>query len=98
MAITRNTAIDYLRKYKKEDIVEEFYIASNNDMSDDISVKVQIDEALASLKDEEREIVVLHVISDMTFEGIANILSKPLGTVTWRYREALKKLKRKITL
>lgn len=98
MTITRNMSIDYLRKYKKEDIMDEFYIATDKDMSEEISKKLQVNEALSLLKDEEREVVVLHIISDLTFKNIGEILNKPLGTVTWRYREAIKKLKNKITL
>lgn len=98
MTITRNTAIDYLRKYRREDIIEEFHIAVDRDMSDEINQKIYINEALADLKDEEREIVILHAICDLTFKSIGEILNKPLGTVTWRYREAIKKLREKIIL
>lgn len=42
--------------------------------------------------------MILHAISDLTFKSIGEILDKPLGTVAWRYREAIKKLKKKITL
>ena len=32
MTITRNTSIDYLRKYKREDIVDEINVIDNKDM------------------------------------------------------------------
>lgn len=98
MAITRNTAIDYLRKYTREEIKDEFYIASDKDIAEEVSIKVGIDEALSSLKDQEREVIILHTICDITFEGVSKLLNKPLGTVAWRYREAIKKLRSKITL
>lgn len=98
MIITKNMSIDYLRKYKREDIRDEFDIASNIDMEDSVNEKLQINEALDLLKDEEREIVILHAISDLTFKSISEILDKPLGTVTWRYREAIKKLRNKLSL
>lgn len=53
-----------------------------------------VKEALDRLKPAEREIVHLKIIGDMTFEEISNILETPMGTVTWRYREAMKKLRR----
>ncbi|MEG1870799.1 MAG: RNA polymerase sigma factor, partial [Peptostreptococcaceae bacterium] len=89
MTITRNASIDYLRKYKREDIVDELNIAVDRDMAEDINEKIHISEVLSSLKDEEREVVILHAISDLTFKSIGEILDKPLGTVTWRYREAI---------
>ena len=98
MTITRNTSIDYLRKYKREDIIDEFNIAVDKDMVEEVNQKIHINEVLSQLKEEEREVVILHAISDLTFKSIGEILDKPLGTVTWRYREAIKKLKEKITL
>lgn len=98
MTITRNTSIDYLRRYSRSDILNEFNIVDSNDVIEDINQKIYIKEALESLNDEEREIVVLHTISDLTFKHIGEILNKPIGTVTWRYREAIKKLRKKVIL
>lgn len=98
MTITRNTSIDYLRKYKREDIIDEFNIIDNKDMIEDINQKLQVKEALVLLNAEEREVVILHIISDLTFKNIGEILNKPIGTVTWRYREAIKKLRKRISL
>lgn len=98
MTITRNTSIDYLRKYNREVLLDEFNIVDNKDMSEEVNEKLQIREALESLNDEEREVVVLHTISDLTFKNIGEILNKPIGTVTWRYREAIKKLRKKVML
>lgn len=53
-----------------------------------------VQEALERLKPAEREIVHLKIIGDMSFEEIAGLLEIPMGTVTWRYREAIKKLRR----
>lgn len=53
-----------------------------------------VKEALDRLKPSEREIVHLKIIGDMTFEEISGMLEIPMGTVTWRYREAMKKLRR----
>lgn len=98
MTITRNTSIDYLRKYKREDIVDEINVIDNKDMIEDINQKLLIKESLALLNEEEREVVILHTISDLTFKNIGEILNKPIGTVTWRYREAIKKLRKRIIL
>ena len=98
MAITRNTSIDYLRKYKRENIMDNFNIAVDKDMVEDLNEKFYISDVLSQLKSEEREVVILHVISDLTFKNIGEILNKPIGTVTWRYREAIKKLREKIIL
>ena len=51
-------------------------------------------DALATLDDKEREIINLKIMSGFTFKEIAGILGMPMGTVTWKYNEALKKLRR----
>ena len=56
----------------------------------DMSLK----EALDKLKPAEREVVSMKILSEMTFQEISNALQIPMGTVTWRYQAAIKKLKR----
>lgn len=53
-----------------------------------------IREALDSLNEKEREIVHLKIMGDMTFKEIGEVLKVPMGTVAWRYREAVNKLRR----
>ncbi len=53
-----------------------------------------LQEALQTLKENEREIIHLKIAGELTFQEIADLLHIPLGTVTWRCREALKKLRR----
>jgi len=49
---------------------------------------------LELLKPKEREIIHLKILGELTFQEIADILKIPLGTVTWRYHNAIKKLRR----
>jgi len=72
--------------------------AGQSDYSDDTANQVisniTIKEALDKLKPEEREVVHMKVIGEMTFDEISKVLKIPMGTITWRYREAIKKLRR----
>ncbi|MBR4530454.1 MAG: sigma-70 family RNA polymerase sigma factor [Lachnospiraceae bacterium] len=56
--------------------------------------RVAMEEALAQLKPPEPQIIHMKFALDMTFAEIAAILMMPLGTVTWKYREAIGKLRR----
>ncbi len=47
-----------------------------------------------TLGDTERQIVTLHVVAGFKHREIADMLSKPLGTVLWTYNNALAKLKK----
>lgn len=97
--IARNMAIDLLRKNKREVLVEDFADsasenASSDDVESDVISDISLKEALGTLKPTEREVVNMKIMGEFTFQEIANILKQPLGTVTWRYQNALRKLGR----
>ena len=48
----------------------------------------------AKLGEEERTIIVLHLVNGMKFREVAEILNRPLGTVLSVYNRGLKKLKK----
>jgi RNA polymerase sigma-70 factor (ECF subfamily) len=56
--------------------------------------KVTMEEALSKLKPPEPQIIHMKFALDMTFAEIAEALKIPMGTVTWKYREAIGKLRR----
>lgn len=104
--IARNMAIDHLRKHKREDL----YAGMSDDDSppdaieaasdtgptpEDAAVSgLAVDQALERLKPIYRQIVIMKVLSEMTFREIASVLDMPMGTVTWDYNEAIKQLRR----
>ncbi len=53
-----------------------------------------VEQALSALKPGERQIVSLKVLGGLTFREIAQSLEIPMGTVTWKYQNAIKKLRR----
>ena len=53
----------------------------------------QLEEAMVTLRPEQREIVMLAYFGGLTHSEIANRLGQPLGTVKTRMRLALKKLR-----
>ena len=101
--IARNMAIDHLRKHRKEQL-ESFQINDEDEISAEYDSGVNVEkevisnlslkEALDTLKEPERIVVDMKILSDMTFQEISDVLKIPMGTVTWRYREAIKKLRR----
>lgn len=101
--IAHNMAVDYLRVNKREipmDYTEEageteaFAQPVQEDIAEEVVSDMNVEQVLNLLKPAEREIVHLKVIGEQTFERIAAILQLPLGTVTWRYRQAITKLRR----
>ncbi len=65
-----------------------------SEVEEKVISRTVIREALASLSEKEREVVHLKIIGDMTFKEISEMLKVPMGTVSWRYREAVNKLRR----
>ena len=92
MQIAKNTALDYYRKHKREvvyDPQEKDYVFEKS-VKQDESYMVQ--DLIKPLDEEEKQIVLLRIVSDNKFKDIAKIVNKPLGTVLWIYNRAIKKL------
>ncbi len=101
--IAHNMAIDYLRVNNREILLDqdeaEFaeqseLVSQEPAVEEQVIGNLSVQETLGRLKPSEQEIVHLKVIGQMTFEEISVITSSPMGTVTWRYREAMKKIRR----
>ena len=96
ITIAHNLTIDYLRKRKREQPVSEIpddVPTGQASCEDRLCHKLSLEQALMTLKEEERQIVNLKIMGDLTFREIAALLKKPQGTVAWCYRTALRKLK-----
>lgn len=52
-----------------------------------------IRKALAALDEGEKAVFLLHNVSDLPHREIALILGKPIGTVTWLYSRAVRKVR-----
>jgi RNA polymerase sigma-70 factor (ECF subfamily) len=94
VTIARNLALNEYNRRKRElsydPNVDEYIFGTTESTSEkELIVKQMIE----TLKEDEREIVILHVIGDLKHREIAEIVGKPLGTVTWMYNQAIKKLK-----
>lgn len=95
--IARNTALDYYRKQKKQysvDIHEsEYLFPLERSLQDD---EISTNYILSLLDDEEREVVMLYSLDEYKHKEIAIILNKPIGTITWIYNKAMKKLRKEL--
>src|SRR6187431_1900332 len=57
----------------------------------------QIEQAIQSLPDYYKEVIILKIWGELTFEQIAETLDIPMNTAASRYRYALEKLRRTLT-
>ena len=98
----RNLARDHLRKSRRvelsldepnEEDAPKTEPESGERLEESVLESISVNEALQTLESAEREIVNLKLFAEMTFREIAKALEMPMGTVTWRYRRAIAKLK-----
>jgi len=93
--VTKNESINFLKKYNKDIInIDEIYNIS--DSHKDINKVIDIEyfnDILKNLTKQEKEIVSLKIISNMSFREISKLLNIPLGTVEWKYYKSITNLK-----
>ncbi len=94
--IARNLALNVYHKRAKEMSVDahdsEYLFDQVFSRSED---QYFLKELLDTLAQDEKEIVFRHVVMEEKHKDIAKRLDMPLGTVLWKYRKALKYLKKK---
>lgn len=91
--IVINTAIDVLRKKKKESIGVEEYLLSEKGQNDRNYENVEVMELLAKLKEKDRVVLILRYFEDMKLEDIAQVTGEKVSTIKSRLYRALKQLK-----
>ena len=99
LTIAKNLALNELEKRKREKTVD-FQDPTNSNLvytnaPSDIDTPI-IDLANKVLSPTDFQIVMMHVIGEYHHREIAEALDIPLGTVTWKYNQALSKLKKEL--
>ena len=92
--VTKNETINFWKNKKADLDLEEIYSIEdeNNDIEDLIDIETY-NGLISGLSNQEKEIVSLKVLSDLSFSEIGNILGEPTGTIKWRYYKAVNTLK-----
>lgn len=96
MTIARNKAFNYYKKENRmtylESSAQEFLLREDSNESE----LLLLSDMSKILKPDEMQIVMMHILGNYTHKQISNGLDIPLGTSTWKYNEAMKKLKSKL--
>lgn len=99
LTISRNLAINMYNRRKREykyDDTEIDVFSFEEFVEFKVSNREMIKEAMSVLNKTEKNIFLLHVIENLKHREIALILKKPLGTITWIYQQALRKMRKKL--
>jgi RNA polymerase sigma-70 factor, ECF subfamily len=92
VVVTRNRAIDLLRRRKLTDSVDDVVLASPINVADDAERNAMMEKVrgvLANLPPEQRKSLELAYFEGLTHTEIASRTGDPLGTVKTRIRQAL---------
>ena len=97
--IAHNLVIDYRRRKSKIEFVpiEGMQAEGNDDVEGDAETNVEFDrviKALDQLTDDQRQIIELRFLGELTAEEVAEVLDKKGGTVRQVQSVALAKLRR----
>ena len=97
VTIAKNLAINEFNRRKRETSIDiqtdEMFLGQTESRSEN---QILIEQIFRVLNDIEREIILLHVVGDLKHREIAALLNKPIGTVTWSYKNSLEKLKNEL--
>lgn len=97
VVVTRNRAIDHLRRRKLTDSVDDVVLASPVNVSDEAERNAMMEKVrgvLANLPQEQRKSLELAYFEGLTHAEIASRTGDPLGTVKTRIRQALISLRK----
>ena len=89
-SLTKNETLNYLRNKKQEVNLDEIYYITEEDK--ELSKLIDEDNynrIIAKLNKQEREIISLKILSNMSFKEISLLLNLPMGTVQWKYYTSL---------
>lgn len=109
LAIARNTTIDWFRKKRPilfsqlerevEDLPKDFgeNIVDQSPLPEEIfaqeEMREKLEKVIGRLPIKQRDVFILHLEDDLTFEEISELTGQPMNTVKSQYRRALISLK-----
>ena len=91
---TKNEVLNFLKKMTNDidyDSIHE--IEDNNNYLNKIIDRDSYNRLISKLKETEKEIVSLKILSNLSFEEISRLLNMPTGTVKWKYYKSINTLK-----
>ena len=101
-AAVRNAAVDCCRRAKRERMVAETLFAdaaqagglAGDEANDELAERLRREIDL--LDKSAREIIVMKIFGELTFDEIGSVLNTPAATVATRYRRSLLSLEEKL--
>ncbi|USG68270.1 RNA polymerase sigma factor [Brevibacillus ruminantium] len=95
--IVVNTSLDFLRKQKRIQLVDDKTLELHGPTSEDAYPDIDLEKALEELPHAFRTVVVLRYFEDLKIEEIAEVMNENTNTIKTRLYQALRKLRIKMS-
>lgn len=93
-AITKNEAINFLKKRNHHISLDDIYeTEDSNDEIKEIIDKESYNKLISGFNNQEKEIISLKILANLSFDEIGEILKIPTGTIKWKYYKSIHTLK-----
>ena len=93
MVMSKNITLDYFKKNNRIETLNEEDISFEDNKIHETMLVSKIKEILNDIK---FKILILHILGELTFNEIKDIVKKTLGTVLWIYNKSLKKVRKEL--
>jgi len=94
--IVVNTSLDFLRKHKRVQVVDEETLEAYSQGISDSYHNIDLERALDELPVKYRNVVVLRYFEDLKIEEVSEVLNENINTVKTRLYQALRVLRVKL--
>ncbi|WP_409174531.1 RNA polymerase sigma factor [Brevibacillus fortis] len=91
--IVVNTSLDFLRKQKRIQLVDDKVLELHSPISEDAYHDIDLEKALEELPNAYRTVVILRYFEDLKIEEIAEVMNENINTIKTRLYQALRKLR-----
>ncbi|GIO29641.1 MULTISPECIES: RNA polymerase sigma factor [Paenibacillus] len=92
-----NTSIDFLRKHKRIQFVDDKTLELHSPTGEDVYPDMDLEKALEELPHAFRTVIVLRYFEDLKIDEIAEVMNENLSTVKTRLYQGLRKLRIKMS-
>lgn len=92
--VSKNECFAFFRKTKPNLSIDEIYeIPSSSNELENVIDSEYYNKIIDRLKEDEKQIVSLKILSNFTFKKISQVMNVPIGTVQWKYYNAINSLR-----
>ncbi len=92
-----NTSIDFLRKQKRIQLVDDKTLELHSPPGEDVYHDIDLEKALEELPPAFRTVIVLRYFEDLKIEEIAEVMDENISTIKTRLYQGLRKLRVKMS-